>query len=179
VLLDRHHRRRHGDCGTRPLPWRRASLTPPLPPLLRLDADQTHKGRITAPHGWQHLPALGPPPRLQAIEPAILDDRHHLAPDRRALDAAQPVAHPHLRHAGEQVIQHHAVGQRLDPVHDQRALQAPGHPRVIPARRWPTPTLGQVWWHVFLSLAHGPPPAAPGSQALRAYGPQITPSATI
>ena len=148
-----------------------APLAHPLSHLLRIEAYQAHEGLITAPQRRQGRPALDPKQGVQAIEQAIWDERHHLALDRRALDVAQPVDHSELLQAVEEVIQQRAFVQPVDPVDDLLAVQAPGHPRIIPASRLPTQAFCQVLCNFFLGLFHGPPPSVVCSLAIRENGP--------
>ena len=59
-------------------------------------------------------------------------------------DIAQPVDDPQLMQEVEEVIHQGPFVQPVDPVDDLLAVQAPGHPRVIAARRLPTQPLCQV-----------------------------------
>jgi hypothetical protein len=91
----------------------------------------------------------------------ILDDRDHLAVNRRDLDVAQPVAHLPLLQEIEKVIQQRAFVQLEDPIDHL------------------TPALGQVLCHCFPCLFRGAPPALECPMAIEESEPAIKPLAYI
>jgi hypothetical protein len=151
--------RADGPCPARALSLRSAPLADPVPHLLRIEADQAHERLIPEQQSCQCVHALDAKQGLQAVEQDILDERHHVALDRYALDVPQPVDYSELVQEVEEVIQQRAFVQMVDPVDDLLAVQAPCHPRVIAASDLPAQALGQILRHRFLWLIHRPPPS--------------------
>jgi hypothetical protein len=153
--------RTHGPCGAGTLPRGRPPLADPMPPLRDMATHQRHEGVIAAPHRRQRSHAVNPTPGLQPLPPEVRHHRHHLARKRLALDAFPHVEAPQRPPALAAVIPPGPFVQARPAGAHWRAVQAPGHTRLIAAGRLPPPPFRQVLRACVAGLA----PAAPAALA--------------
>ena len=103
-------------------------LADALADLLGIKADQLHERLVTEQQAGQRMDALNPKEGLQPIEQEVLHDRHHLALNRRALDAFHQADAPQLLHEVEEVIQQGPLVQSVHPLDHLLPVQPPCYP---------------------------------------------------
>src|SRR5918999_1773036 len=161
------------------LPLAGAALAHSVADLLGIEAHQLHQCFIAEQHRWQGIHTLNAKQRLEPIEQDVLHIGAPLTLDSGAVDLRQQGHHSDAPQEMEEIIQHGAFIQPVDPIHNRLAVQAPGDAHIVSAGYFPTQPFGQVLGQLRVGLPHRPPPSPGCPPAIEESARQIKSSAYV